>query len=114
MHCIHVWLGLRAVSTHRHWQQAPRWPRPGIGHNGGPPLEDEPPGKLLFVLYRWKKAHAEAWRAPSGDIALFRVRRAEAAGVTYREYMLTLLDAGRHLQRADVEARHKKKGPQSP
>ena len=27
---------------------------------------------------------------------------AEAAGVSYREYMLELLDTGRHLQAADV------------
>jgi hypothetical protein len=34
-----------------------------------------------------------------------RVARAEAAGVSYREYMLELLDSGRHLQAADVARR---------
>lgn len=77
--------------------------RPEIGHNGGPPIE-EPQGNL-FVRYRWKKAHAEAWKTPSMGILKFRVARAEAAGVGYREYMLELLDTGRHLQAVDVAKR---------
>ena len=39
------------------------------------------------------------------DILRFRLARAEAAGVTYEQYMLTLLDTGRHLQKEDVEGR---------
>ena len=70
-----------------------------IGHNNGPPLADEV--NDAFVRYRWKKAHAEAWKNPSLSILKFRVARAEAAGVTYREYMLELLDTGRHPQAAD-------------
>jgi hypothetical protein len=31
----------------------------------------------------------------------FRVARAEAAGVTYEQYLLELLDTGRHLQKED-------------
>ena len=74
----------------------------GIGHNGGPPLDDdEPPGKLLFVRHCWKQAHAEVWRNPPRDIMLFRLRRAEAAGLTYRAYMLRLLDTGRYPQAGD-------------
>ena len=71
-----------------------------IGHNNGPPIEDEP--NDAFVRYRWKKAHAEAWKHPSFSILRFRVARAEAAGVTYRAYMLELLDTGRHLQAGDA------------
>jgi len=71
---------------------------PGLGQNGGPPLDDEPPGKLLFVRHCWTKAREAAWRPPSRDIALFRLRRAEAAGLSYEEYMLTLLDSGRYPQ----------------
>jgi hypothetical protein len=70
-----------------------------IGHNNGPPLEE--PVNDAFVRYRWRKAHAEAWKTPSMSILRFRVARAEAAGVTYREYMLELLDTGRHLQAGD-------------
>jgi hypothetical protein len=38
------------------------------------------------------------------DILRFRVARAEAAGVSYETYMLTLLDTGRHLQKGDLPA----------
>jgi hypothetical protein len=80
------------------------WGLPEIGHNGGPPLEEFQGN--LFVRYRWKKAHAEAWTNPSMAIMKFRLARAEAAGVTYRDYMLELLDTGRHLQAADVAKRN--------
>ena len=77
--------------------------RARIGHNQGPPL-NEPVGDA-FVRYRWRKAHREAWKNPSLSIIKLRVARAEAAGVTYRTYMLELLDSGRHLQAADVAKR---------
>ena len=72
-----------------------------IGHNGGPPL-DEPIGDA-FVRYRWRKAHREVWGNPSMSLLRFRVARAEAAGVSYRDYMLELLDTGRHLQAGDKQ-----------
>ena len=71
-----------------------------IGHNQGPPLNE--PVVDLFVRYRWRKAHAEVWKNPSLSILRLRMARAEAAGVSYREYMLELLDSGRHLQAQDV------------
>ncbi len=77
----------------------------GIGHNNGPPIDEEP--GYLWRRYRWKKAHAEAWRAPSMGILKFRVSRAEAAGISYEDYMLELLDTGRHLQADDVAKRRK-------
>jgi hypothetical protein len=58
-----------------------------------------------FVRYRWRKAHAEVWKNPPLSILKLRMQRAEAAGVSYREYMLELLDSGRHLQAADVAKR---------
>lgn len=76
-----------------------------MGHNNGPPLDDEP--NDAFVGWRWRKAHREAWKNPSMSILKFRVARAEAAGVTYREYMLELLDTGRHLQAKDPQGRRK-------
>lgn len=75
-----------------------------IGHNNGPPLEDEAPG-YLWRRHSWKKAHAAAWKTPHMDILKFRVARAEAAGVTYEQYMLELLDTGRRLQKEDAEGR---------
>jgi len=65
----------------------------GIGHNQGPPLD---PG-ASWRLYCWKKAHAKAWKTPPREIALARLRRAEALGMTYREYTAHLLDTGEHL-----------------
>jgi hypothetical protein len=80
-----------------------------IGHNQGPPL-DELAGDA-FVRYRWRKAHREAWKNPPLSILKLRMARAEAAGVTYREYMLELLDSGRHLQAEDVAKRPPKPKP---
>lgn len=80
-----------------------------VGHNNGPPLEDEVAD--AFVRYRWRKAHREAWKTPSMGILKFRVARAEAAGVSYEEYVSELLDTGRHLQAIDVARRG---GPRKP
>jgi hypothetical protein len=82
-----------------------------IGHNQGPPLEE--PVVDAFVRYRWRKVHAEVWKNPSLSILKMRVARAEAAGVTYREYMLELLDSGRHLQAEDVARRKAMRALQS-
>jgi hypothetical protein len=77
-----------------------------IGHNQGPPL-DEPVNDVL-VHFCWRKAHAEAWKNPPLSILKMRVAWAERAGVSYREYMLELLDTGRHLEAADVAKRRRK------
>lgn len=81
-----------------------------IGHNNGPPLDDEVNDG--FVRYRWRKAHREAWKNPPMSILRFRVARAEAAGLTYEEYTSELLDTGRHLQAEDVLRRRAAKGPE--
>jgi hypothetical protein len=62
----------------------------GIGHNGGPPLD---PG-AGWRQFCWKKAHARAWKTPPREIALARLARAEALGISYREYTAALLDTG--------------------
>ena len=82
------------------------WGLARIGHNQGPPLEEPADA---FVRWRWRKAHKEAWKNPSMSVLKLRVARAEAAGVTYREYMLELLDSGRHLQAGDAGKPRKKK-----
>jgi hypothetical protein len=66
---------------------------PGLGHNLGPPLDPE----VHWRAFCWKKAHAKAWKAPPREIALARLSRAEALGLTYREYTAMLLDRGIHL-----------------
>ncbi len=65
----------------------------GIGHNGGPPLDPN----ATWRLFCWKKAHASAWKTPPREIALARLKRAEALGMTYREYTAIILDTGVHL-----------------
>lgn len=68
-------------------------PLHGIGHNQGPPLELG----ISWGHFCWKKAHARAWKTPPREIALARLARAEALGMTYREYTAHLLDTGVHL-----------------
>jgi hypothetical protein len=67
---------------------------PGLGHNGGPPLEPE---GTSWSGYIWRRAHKRAWKTPPREIALRRLARAEALGLTYREYTLEVLERGRHL-----------------
>ncbi|MBP0493847.1 hypothetical protein [Roseomonas indoligenes] len=66
---------------------------PRIGHNGGPPLED--PGATPRLLL-WRQAVRRAWKTPPREIALRRLARAEALGMTYREYTLEIMERGRH------------------
>ena len=67
-----------------------------VGHNGGPPLEEEPrPGG--FVHYCWKRAHRAAWRNPGYEIMMRRLKRAEELGLSYREYTAIILDRGVYL-----------------
>ncbi len=82
-------------------------PGAGIGHNGGPPLDEDedPTGKLLFVKWAWTRARKAAFAASSRDIMMFRLARAEAAGLDYDEYMLRLLDTGRYSQAGDEPPR---------
>ena len=69
---------------------------PGPGHNGGPPLEDERV-PLDWNYYCWRRAHKRAWKTPPREIALRRLRRAEAIGMTYRQYQAVILDRGVYL-----------------
>ena len=69
--------------------------QPGIGHNGGPRLDDGMDGDGRLFL--WRRAHRKAWKTPPPEIALRRLARAEELGMTYREYTLEILERGRHL-----------------
>jgi hypothetical protein len=71
-----------------------------IGHNGGPPLEPDPPedpGAASWRSWCWRRAHKRAWKTPPREIALRRLARAEELGMTYREYTLEILERGVHL-----------------
>jgi hypothetical protein len=72
---------------------------PVIGHNGGPPLDPDPPQDEgeSWRLFCWRKARKAAWKTPPREIALRRLARAEALGMTYREYTLEILERGRYL-----------------
>jgi hypothetical protein len=87
-----------APILHFAWIKGRREPMapPTIGHNGGPPLEEE----LRIVTwqhYCWRKSHAKAWKTPPREIALARLARAEALGMSYRAYTAIVLDTGVHL-----------------
>ena len=75
------------------------------GHNNGPPLEDEHVpewGRGGFGTYfEWRRAYRAAWKSIPAEVALRRLGKAEALGITYEEYTLELLDTGRHLQQGD-------------
>jgi hypothetical protein len=62
-----------------------------LGHNNGPPWDME----TLFLDYCWRKACDEAWKAPTQEIAIRRARKAEALGLTYKQYTLEILERGR-------------------
>ncbi|MGD1879544.1 MAG: hypothetical protein ACFB13_18840 [Kiloniellaceae bacterium] len=64
----------------------------GIGHNEGPPLVESQ--GHLFV---WRWACAAAWKTPPLEIVRRRLKRAQALGMTYREYTLEILERGRYL-----------------
>lgn len=68
---------------------------PGIGHNGGPPLDE--PSAQGWHAYCWRRAHKAAWKTPPREIALRRLRRAEELGMTYAEYTAIILDRGTFL-----------------
>ncbi len=66
-----------------------------IGHNGGPPLEEDDP-RLGWRQWCWRRAHKRAWSAPR-EIVLARLARAQELGMTYHAYTLEILERGRHL-----------------
>ena len=80
---------------------------PKSDDNGGPPLDDEEGPEWgdgdIYIYYSWKNAYRKAWKPASRDMALFRLEKAEALGLTYEEYTLEILERGRYLSAADSE-----------
>ncbi|MGN6149490.1 MAG: hypothetical protein ACTHPD_13200 [Rhizomicrobium sp.] len=64
-----------------------------LGHNNGPDWF----ASELFIDWCWKQAHRKAWTAPTQEIGVRRARKAEALGVTYKQYVLEILERGRYL-----------------
>jgi hypothetical protein len=64
-----------------------------LGHNGGPPLEEDP-GRS-WRLWCWKRAHKKAWASPPREIVLRRMARAKLLGMSYHDYTLEILERGR-------------------
>src|SRR5437868_13941903 len=80
---------------------------PNRNDNNGPPLDDDEGPERgdgdIYIYYSWKNAHRKAWKPASRDMALFRLEKAEALGLTYEEYTLEILERGRYLQVGDTE-----------
>jgi hypothetical protein len=82
-----------------------------LGDNGGPPLEEETPRckrapkvEPIGAELDWRLASRRAWRKGGREIALRRLERAEAIGLTYEEYTLEILERARHVGLEDVPA----------
>jgi hypothetical protein len=76
------------------------------GSNGGPPLDDSPRpwgSNGIGNYFEWKAASEKAFNDVPYDIAVMRARRAEAMGLTSREYTLEILERGRYLS-AEADA----------
>lgn len=77
---------------------------PGIGHNGGPPLDE--PKDMSWIAWRWRKAVQQAWAPPPREILLRRLRTAARLGLTWRDYHAAYLDSGSHLSTALLPLHH--------
>ena len=76
---------------------------PGIGHNGGPPLDHVPEwGKGIGNYFVWRSASEAAFKKVPVETAIRRAKKAESLGLTYREYQLEILERGRFLQAEDT------------
>jgi hypothetical protein len=79
---------------------------PGIGHNGGPPLDEHVPEwgpGGISTYFSWRAASEAAFRKVPAETAIRRATRAQELGLTYREYQLEILERGRFLQKEDAE-----------
>jgi len=65
-----------------------------LGHNNGPDWFEDG----LYLEYCWRKAHQKAWAPPSQEIGIRRALKAQALGMSYRDYVLEILERGRYPQ----------------
>lgn len=95
---------LSTARSHRHAVEMPESEPPRS--NGGPPLDDDPRpwgSQGIGNYFEWKAAEDAVWKNVPYDIAVMRARRAEALGLTYREYTIEILERGRYLSAADTD-----------
>jgi hypothetical protein len=64
-----------------------------LGHNNGPAWDEWE----RYLDDCWKRAHTKVWKPPTQEIGVRRARKAEALGVSYRQYVLEILERGRFL-----------------
>jgi hypothetical protein len=69
-----------------------------FGHNNGP---DWFAGEL-YLDWCWRKAHEKAWAPPSQEIGIRRARKAEECGMSYRDYVLEIIERGRYPQKGEA------------
>jgi hypothetical protein len=77
---------------------------PGLGHNGGPPLDHVPEWGAGGIgnYFVWRSASEAAFKKVPVETAIRRAKKAESLGLTYREYQLEILERGRFLQAEDT------------
>jgi len=71
-----------------------------MGHNNGPDLDEG----QLFLDYCWRAASTAAWKPPTPEIGARRARKASQLGVSYRRYVLEILERGRYLDESSVRS----------
>ena len=71
-----------------------------LGHNNGPAWDLE----TLFLEYCWSLARKKAWTPPTQEIGVRRARKAAALGVSYRVYVLEIMERGRFLDEETAAA----------
>ena len=77
----------------------------GIGHNGGPPLDEHIPEwgtGGIGNYFVWRAASEAAFKKVPVETAIRRAKKAEELGLTFREYQLEILERGLYLQKTDV------------
>jgi hypothetical protein len=76
-----------------------------IGHNGGPPLEDQFAwgSAPIATYFAWKRAHDDVWKGIPYNTLVRRVKLAEALGLTFEEYTLEILFNGHYLSEDDQD-----------
>ncbi len=87
----------RAVAALGHRDAPAPVQRGAIGDNGGPPLDGLADADGGWGGWVWRRAHRRAWKTPPPEIALRRLARAEALGLSYRAYTLEIMERGRYL-----------------
>jgi len=77
---------------------------PGIGHNGGPPLEHIPEWGPDGIgnYFAWRTASEAAFKSMPRETAVRRAVKAASLGLTFEEYQLEILERGRYLQLEDT------------